>query len=54
MSYGSLREDVGRRYETDDNSMVRVCSTELGHNEKLIDKHSEENAVVMSDVKVEK
>ena len=36
--------------EPDDNSMERVCPTEMGQNEKSVDEHSEENAVIIGEV----
>ena len=47
MSHGSLREGDLENCEPDDNSMVRVCPTEMGHKVKSVDEHSEENAEVI-------
>ena len=50
MSHGSLREGDLGNCEPDDNSMERVCPTEMGQNEKPVDEHSEENVVVIGEV----
>ena len=50
MSHGSLREGDLGNCEPDDNSMERVCPTEIGQNKKAVDEHSEENAVVIGEV----
>ena len=50
MSLGSLREGDLENCEPDDNSMVRFCPTEMGHNVKSFDEHSEENALVIGEV----
>ena len=50
MSHGSLREGDLENCEPVDNSMERVCPTEIGHNVKSVDEHSEENAVVICEV----
>ena len=49
MSHGSLREGDLENCEPDDNSMERVCPTEMGPNEKSLDEHIEENAVVIGE-----
>ena len=49
MSHGSLREGDLQNYEPEDNSMERVCPTEMGHNVKAIDEHREANAVVIGE-----
>ena len=50
MSHGSLGEGDPGKCEPDDNSMERVYPTEMGQNEKSVDEHSEENAVVIGEV----
>ena len=50
MSHGSLREVYLENCQPDDNSIERVCPTKMGHNQKSVDEHSEENAVVASEV----
>ena len=54
MSHGSLREGDPGSCEPDDNSLERVCPTEMGQNEKSVDDHSEENAVVIGEVTIGK
>ena len=49
-SYDSLRGNYGENCETNDNSMGRVCPTEVGNNEKSVDEHSEEIAVALGEV----
>ena len=46
----SVREGDRGNFEPDDNSIERVCPTEMGQNEKLVDEHSEEHAVVIGEV----
>ena len=50
MSDGCLREDDLDNCEPDDNSMERACPTEMGHNVKSVDEHSEDNFVALGDV----
>ena len=50
MSHGCLREDDLENCEPDYNSMKRRCPTAMGQNEKSVDEHSEENAVVIGEV----
>ena len=54
MSQGSLREGDLESCEPDDNSMECFCPTEMGNNEKLVDEHSEENAVALGEVTIAK
>ena len=54
MSHGSLREGDLENVESDYNSMERVCPTEMGHNEKSVDEHSEESDVIIGEVTSEK
>ena len=49
-SYNFLIENDGENCETNDNSMKRVCPTEMGNNEKSVDEHCEENAVALGKV----
>ena len=50
MSHDSLREGDLENCEPDDNSIERVCLTEMEHNVKSVDEHSEDNAVALGEV----
>ena len=41
ISHGSLREGDLENCEPDDNSMERVCQTEMGRKVKSVDEHKE-------------
>ena len=51
MSQGSLREGDLENCEPEDNSMERVCPTEMGHIEKSVDEHSGDNPVALGEVR---